>query len=587
MLNYINQVVASIIIEKYQISLEPRDISSTYTKSDFDADYTIVVHNLSKLLKASPLELGNFIGNYLLTKIKEIDSFFVVGGFLNIKMSNFYWIKSLYNNQLPSNNNPKRIVIEFLSPNTNKPLHLGHIRNVLLGDSLSKILKYNNNEVIKICLYNNRGVHICQSMLAYKLWNDRITPEEKQQKPDHFIGDLYVQYHQNLKKDVESLMQKGLSKEEALKESKLNKQVVDMLNKWEKDDIETVEIWNKLNNWVYNGFETTLKELSIEFDIFQYEHELYKLGKEKILENLSKEIVYKKTDGSVAIDLNESNFDEKILLRADGTSVYITQDIGTIIERYNKYRFDEHIYVVGNEQDYHFKVLKEIIRRFGYSFYDKLHHYSYGMIELPEGKMKSREGKVVDADDLIEEMIQTAKEMTLEKGKMNEIEEDEFNKNIKKIALGALKYHIIKVDPRKNIMFNPQESIDFNGNTGPFIQYTCTRINTLIEKSKLESNKLVIDNYDIEIEKIERTIIKEICKFKEVCEESAKTLNPSLIANYVYNLAKIYNNFYQEIPVLKEENNIKKNLRVFLSKRTLETLKTGLYLLGIEVPSRM
>lgn len=587
MLNNIKNSVASFINEKFQTNTKSDEISLIYTKSDFDADFTIVVHNISKLLKISPLEISNKIGDFLMSKLDDISSFSVAGGFLNLKMTNSFWIKYLKNVNRTIEKDTKTVIIEFLSPNTNKPLHLGHIRNVLLGDALSRIIKYNKNEVIKICLYNNRGVHICQSMLAWKLWNYGVSPEMIQKKPDHFIGDLYVQYHKNLKEELDSLMNKGLTKEEAIKESELNKQVVEMLNKWEAGDKETVAIWSKLNNWVYEGFEETLKALQIEFDLFQYEHELYKLGKEKILENLNNKIVYKKDDGSVAIDLSDSKLDEKILMRSDGTSVYITQDIGTIIERYNSFHFDEHIYVVGNEQDYHFKVLKEIIKRFGYNFYDKLFHYSYGMIELPEGKMKSREGKVVDADDLIEEMIQTAKEMTLEKGKMQELEEDEFNNNIRKIALGALKYHIIKVEPRKNIMFNPEESIDFNGNTGPFIQYTCTRINTLLDKSGIEKHKIPEYTENIELFSIERIIIKELSKFVEICKEAETTLNPALIANYIYSLSKLYNNFYQEITVLKEEDINKKNFRLYLSIKTLEILTKGLYLLGIEVPSKM
>jgi len=575
------------IKENFNYELELNKIQIIYTKPEFNFDYTILLHNLSKLLKINPLELGKQLGNFLINQKLNVEEYSIIGGFLNIKMSNNYWIETLIKNNQKIENQFKKIVIEFLSPNTNKPLHLGHIRNMLIGDSLSRILKNANNEVIKVCLFNNRGIHICQSMLAWKLWNKGVTPQNLNKKPDHFIGDLYVQYHKNFKLEIDSLMQQGLSKEEAVKESKLNKQVIEMLNNWEANDKETIEIWNLLNSWVYEGFETTLKSLKIEFDNFEYEHQIYKLGKEEILKNLEKGIVYKKNDGSIAIDLKDANLDEKILIRSDGTSVYITQDIGTIIQRNNKYNFDDHIYVVGNEQDYHFKVLKEIIKRFGYDFYDKLLHYSYGMIELPEGKMKSREGKVVDADDLIEQMIETAKQMTLEKGKMNDIEQKEFDENIKKIALGALKYHILKIEPKKNIMFNPEESIDFNGNTGPFIQYTATRINTLIEKSRLTNNELNFSNKELELNNIERNLIKELNKYNEVCQESASTLNPALIANYLYNLSKMYNNFYQEIPILKEEKENKKIFRLILSKKTFETLKLGLNLLGIEIPTRM
>lgn len=590
MINLIKETTSQILREHYNLEISQNNINISQTKPEFDGDYTIVVFEFTKFIKSNPAQIAELIGNELQHKIIDIINFNVIKGFLNIKLSNKYWLSVNKNFKIANfinAQNSSKIIVEFLSPNTNKPLHLGHVRNALIGESLSEILKFTSNQVSKVCLYNNRGIHICQSMLAWKLWNKDKTPQQVNKKGDHFIGDLYVQYHNGLKKEINEIVASGKTEDEAKNISVLANQTKELLRMWEKKEQETVNIWKKLNDWVLEGFNETMQKLGISFDKFYFESDIYEQGKNVILDQLNKKVVYKKADNSISIDLTDCGLDEKVLLRADGTSVYITQDIGTIIDRYKEFTFDKHIYVVGNEQEYHFKVLKEILHKFGYDWYDKLVHYSYGMIELPEGKMKSREGKVVDADDLIEEMIETARQMSEERSKIENMSKEELDENIRKIALGALKYHILKIDPKRNIMFNPAESIDFNGNTGPFIQYTCTRINTLI--NKYTGNLSDVNNYNetIEILPIETKILRELSSYTQVVSDAADTLNPALIANYLYNLAKMFNNFYQEIPIFKEEIEDKMKFRIKLSNNVADTLKKGLNLLGIEIPTKM
>lgn len=553
-----------------------------YTRENFDADITFTSHVLNKM-NISPKSFYESFKNVFSNNPDIVDIQFI-NGFINVKFSDSFWIKQLKNfNFTPLENIQKKVVIEFLSPNTNKPLHLGHLRNLLLGETLYKIFKYNGNEVIKVCLFNDKGIHICQSMLAWKLWKNGVKPEDENKKGDHYVGDLYVLYHNKLKSEIAELVKKGIDEDSAKQQATLYQAASKMLQLWEAGDQATLELWRIVNEWVYRGFEETLEKVGIKFHKYYYESQVYNLGKDIIRRNLEKNIVKQDEDGSVYIDLTDVGLDKKILLRSDGTSVYITQDIGLIIERYNEYKFDKHIYVVGNEQDYHFKVLFEIIKRFGYDFHDKLYHYSYGMINLPEGKMKSREGKVVDIDDLLDLMIKEVKEQFYENN--NKVYEEDYEENIRKIALGAIKYFILKVDPQKNILFNPKESISLDGNTGPFLQYTATRIKTLIKKSNINVNEIFINN-ELVLNLQERSLIKEICKFNEVLQNAYLQMSPALVCNYLYNLSKLYNNFYQQYPILKENEEIR-NFRLYLSNRVYEVLEKGLNILGIEIPSRM
>lgn len=573
----------------FSIDIEYNTLNISKTKSDHEGDFTLVVFPLVKLLKKSPEVIANQLGEYLVKNIVSISSYNVIKGFLNITVSDSYWLKFITNfsepQLIPANDIPQKIVIEFSSPNTNKPLHLGHIRNNLLGVSLSNILKFISNDVTKVSLLNNRGIHICKSMFAWEEWGNNATPETAGKKGDHLVGDFYVLFDKKFKEEIAELMASGQSKEEATKNSVLLKKAQKLLKRWERGNKEVVKIWKKLNDWVEDGFNLTYKELGVEFDKIYYESDTYLKGKDKVVREMTTGLVKLNDDGSASIDLTDVGLDEKILLRSDGTSVYITQDIGTAIERYNEYNFDKQIYVVGNEQIYHFKVLKEVIKKFGYDWSDKIEHFSYGMVELPDGKMKSREGTIVDADDLIEEMYQTAFEKTQELGKLKEYSDAEIKNTAKIVAMGALKYFILKVDPRKNMLFNPKESIDFNGNTGPFIQYSYTRIKSLISKASGDDFKTEFD--EIEISQKETDLIKEIYSFQTIVSEAAQNLNPASIANYLYNLAKMYNSFYQEMPVLNIDNKAVKSFRLKLSMNVSIVIKTGLSLLGIDVPERM
>ena len=545
--------------------------------------------------KKSPEQTGEDLGKYLTDNIEEINSFNVIKGFLNLELSQNFWLdqfKTAWQNEsfgirLPDKNS-KTVLVEYSSPNTNKPLHLGHIRNNLLGYSIAKIFEANNNKVIKTNIVNDRGIHICKSMLAWQKWGNGETPESSGMKGDFLVGKYYVKFDQEYKKEIQQLISEGKSKEEAEQNARLILQAREMLRKWEAGDDEVVALWKKMNNWVYDGFDVTYKKLGVDFDKIYYESDTYKVGKELVLKGLEKGKLIKEEDGSVWADLTNKGLDKKILLRSDGTSVYMTQDIGTAYLRYKDYQFDKHVYVVGNEQDYHFKVLKIVLEELGFPWAKNIQHLSYGMVELPEGKMKSREGTVVDADDLIADMVSTARQISQELGKLDGLSNEEIEKIIHTIALGALKYFLLKVDPKKNMVFNPKESIDFNGNTGPFIQYTYARIQSLARKAA--ENKLDTESYQKEklnLDTKEVQLIKSINKFAVIVSEAGENQNPAIIANYVYELVKEYNQFYHDFSILKEENEDLKRFRLQLSVLTGRVIKQAMALLGIDVPEKM
>lgn len=563
------------------------------TNPDFKGDYTLVVFPFLKISKKKPEDTANEIGNYLKENTKEIASFNVVKGFLNIVIDNNYWLtyflsisnKSFIDNIVTPNANT--IVVEYSSPNTNKPLHLGHLRNILLGYSVAQILKATGNNVIKANLVNDRGIHICKSMLAWQKWGNGETSESSGIKGDHLVGKYYVLFDKQYKNEIKELLDKNYSEEEAEKNAPIIKEAQEMLRKWEAKDTEVIKLWEMMNGWVYKGFEKTYQTLHVDFDKTYYESNTYVLGKNIIEEGLKKGVFQKRVDGSVFIDLTADGLDEKTLLRADGTSVYMTQDIGTAVQRAEELKFNKHIYTVGNEQDYHFKVLFLILKKLGYEWANELYHLSYGMVELPEGKMKSREGTVVDADDLMQEMIDTAASTTKELGKADNLSEKEANELYTTIGLGALKYFILKVDPKKKMLFNPAESIDFNGNTAPFIQFNYVRIQALLRKAveaKISYNNSI---NAVSISEKEKELIIKLYSFNTVLQQSAKELSPALMANYAYDLAKEYSQYYHETPILKEENKELLSFRLQLSKSIGIAIKESLYLLGINVPERM
>ncbi len=565
------------------------------TKKEFKGHLTLVTFPLLKISKKNPEQTAQEIGEYLAINEPAIAEFNVIKGFLNLTIAPVYWVGML--NEINADKNSgltaqtedsQLVMIEYSSPNTNKPLHLGHIRNNLLGYSLAEIMKANGYKVVKTNIVNDRGIHICKSMLAWQKWGNGVTPESTGKKGDHLIGDFYVLFDKEYKKELGELHDKGLSKEEAEAQSSLMAEAREMLRKWEAGDMETVALWEKMNSWVYAGFDETYKRLGVDFDKIYYESETYLTGKEQVLEGLSKGIFYKQEDGSVWADLTTDGLDNKLLLRADGTSVYMTQDIGTAKLRFKDYPINKMVYVVGNEQNYHFQVLSLLLDKLGFEFGKGLTHFSYGMVELPEGKMKSREGTVVDADDLIEEMISTAKETSKELGKLDGYSEEEANKVSEIVGLGALKYFILKVDPRKNMVFNPKESIDFNGNTGPFIQYTYARIQSVLRKAAEQGISLPesLDTTLILNEK-EEDLILNLNQFKEVVKEAADSYSPALIANYVYDLVKEYNQFYHDYSILREENEALKKFRLVLSLNIGKVIRTTFSLLGIDVPDRM
>ncbi|MDF1560479.1 MAG: arginine--tRNA ligase [Bacteroidales bacterium] len=565
------------------------------TRKEFAGDLTLVAFPLARVSHSSPEKTAGEIGRWLAANISAVSDYNVIKGFLNVTIASSQWAKRLENLSAAENYGfleaeygSAMVVIEYSSPNTNKPLHLGHIRNNLLGFSLSRICSAAGNRVIRTNIVNDRGIHICKSMLAWQMFGNGETPDTTGKKGDHLVGNYYVLFEQKLREQSEQLVAGGMTPEEARENAPLMKKARELLLKWEAGDPDTVELWKRMNSWVYEGFDVTYKDLGVEFDRIYYESDTYKTGRELVLQSLEKGDLVRRDDGSVWIDLTADNLDQKLLLRSDGTAVYMTQDLGTAVLRYADYHFDRHIYVVGNEQNYHFQVLALTLLRMGYRWAEGLHHFSYGMVELPEGKMKSREGKVVDADDLIEEMTATATEMSRELGKLEGYSESERKNICRQIGLGALKYFILKVDPKKNMTFNPAESIDFNGNTGPFIQYTYARIRSVMKKAEeTGARQGDRDCSDVTPNLKEISVIKLLNDFPSLVVEAAAELSPALIANYCYELAREFNQFYHDYSILGEEDKKIRDFRLKLTGVTGRVIEKGLWLLGIEAPERM
>ncbi len=591
----ISTAVLSALQSLYGITPEATAIQLQKTKKEFEGHYTLVVFPFLKASRKKPEETAQEIGEVLLKNEPAIASFNVIKGFLNLVLAPQCWMGVLkdidtdeaFGTKMVTADAPL-VMVEYSSPNTNKPLHLGHIRNNLLGFSISEILKANGNRVIKTNIVNDRGIHICKSMLAWKKWGECVTPESSGKKGDHLVGDFYVLFDKKYKQELAELQAEGKTKEEAEALSPLMNEAREMLRKWESGDEEVVGLWKTMNQWVYSGFDETYKNLGVDFDKIYYESETYLEGKKKVLEGLEKGIMYTKEDGSVWADLTAEGLDHKLLLRGDGTSVYMTQDIGTAKLRFDDYPIDKMVYVVGNEQNYHFQVLSILLDKLGFEWGKDLVHFSYGMVELPEGKMKSREGTVVDADDLMDEMIATARETSMELGKLDECTPEEADAIVKVTGLGALKYFILKVDPRKNMTFNPKESIDFNGNTGPFIQYTYARIRSLLRKAADAGIQLVeLDNTVSEISDKEISLIQNLSQYPAVVAEAGAEFSPAVIANYIYDLVKEYNQFYHDFSILREPNEKIRSFRLILSRNVAKVIKSGMGLLGINVPERM
>lgn len=560
------------------------------TRKEFEGDVTVVVFPLLKISRKSPQQTGTELGQVLTDTLQEVASFQVIQGFLNLKMTPEFWTNTLqqmaatpeYGMKAPSG---KTVMVEYSSPNTNKPLHLGHIRNNLLGWSVSRIMEANGHRVIKVNLVNDRGIHISKSMLAWQKWGKNETPETVEKKGDHLVGDYYVLFNEKYQQQIEELTRQGIPREQAEKEASVIVEAQDMLVKWEQGDPKVMDLWKKMNGWVYKGFDQTYKRLGVSFDKIYYESNTYLLGKQLVEKGLEDGVFYRNPDGSVWCDLTENGLDQKLLLRADGTSVYMTQDLGTAVSRYNESRFDTHVYVVGNEQNYHFQVLKVILKKLGYTWSDNLFHLSYGMVELPEGKMKSREGTVVDADDLMDKMVETARETSQESGKLEDMAPEEQNKLYEILGLGALKYFILKVDPKKTMLFDPKESIDFNGNTGPFIQYTYARIQSILRKAQEHGYKARMHGLPM-LEK-ELRLIRLMAGYPQVVEEAGAAFSPAQIANFCYELAREFNQYYHEVTVLHEENTKLRDQRLLLLGQVAALLDSAMNLLGIVLPERM
>jgi arginyl-tRNA synthetase len=583
--------IQKAVLELFNISIEKVEFQAT--RKEFEGDITMVVFPLVKALKGNPVEIGNQIGNYLVANVNEVSKFNVVGGFLNIVISDAFYVEffnSIKNNEtfgfVTPKEGEKAVMVEYSSPNTNKPLHLGHIRNNLLGYSVAEIIKASGKKVYKTQIINDRGIHICKSMLAWQKFGNGQTPESTGLKGDKLVGNFYVEFDKQYKKEISELIAQGKTEDEAKKLAPSILEAQQMLLDWENGKPEVIELWKTMNQWVYDGFEQTYKNLGVNFNIPNYyESNTYLLGKEVVQFGLEKRIFEKDPDGSVWIDLTADGLDRKIVLRSDGTAVYMTQDIGTAIQRVKDFPdVGGMVYTVGNEQDYHFKVLFLILKKLGFDWADSLYHLSYGMVELPSGKMKSREGTVVDADDLMAEMTTTAQTISEELGKLDGYSEDEKAVLFKTIGLGALKYYMLKVDPKKQMMFNPEESVDFAGNTGPFIQYTYARIQSILRKADFDTS---ISISGLELHEKEKELIKQVQLFPEVIQNAAENHSPALIANYTYDLVKEFNSFYQQVSILGEENHDKKVFRVQLSKSVGNTIKNAFQLLGIEVPERM
>ena len=593
--NKITTAVINTLQALYGITPDTSTVQLQKTKKEFEGHLTLVVFPFLKASRKNPEATATEIGEYLVKNESAVASYNVIKGFLNLVIASNCWIDQL--NDINENDRyglkdvteqSPLIMVEYSSPNTNKPLHLGHVSNNLLGYSLAEILKANGNKVVKTNIVNDRGIHICKSMLAWEKWGEGITPEKAGKKGDHLIGDFYVLFDKHYKAELKELESKGMTKEEAEAASTLMAEAREMLRKWEAGDEKIVGLWRMMNEWVYAGFDETYRQMGVDFDKIYYESETYLEGKEKVLEGLEKGIMYRKDDGSVWADLTAEGLDHKLLLRGDGTSVYMTQDIGTAKLRFKDYPIDKMIYVVGNEQNYHFQVLSILLDKLGFSWGKDLVHFSYGMVELPEGKMKSREGTVVDADDLMEEMINTAKETSSELGRLDKFSDEEINNIARIVGLGALKYFILKVDPRKNMMFNPKESIDFNGNTGPFIQYTHARICSVLRKAEeLGINLPERISDDVILSEKEISLIQHLAEFAAVIIDAGQQYSPAIIANYVYDLVKEYNQFYHDFSILKEEDSDVRIFRLVLSKNVAKIVRLGMKLLGIEVPDRM
>jgi len=592
-ISVIQSAAIKSLSDLFRQEFSAKDFQINETKPEFEGDYTIVLFSLVKTLKKSPEVLGKELGDHL---IKNYPDFFsgynVIKGFLNLKIADGALTELLQKSYLNENFGKKsssheKIMVEYSSPNTNKPLHLGHLRNNFLGWSVAEILKANGNEVIKTSIVNDRGIHICKSMIAWQMFANGATPESAHEKGDHFVGDYYVKFNDEYKQELTDLINSGKTKEEAEKEAPIMKKTQQMLLDWENGKPEVRALWAKMNGWVYDGFDKTYDRIGSDFDYTFYESNTYLLGKDFVKVGLDKNILFKKDDGSVWIDLSDKNLDEKLVLRGDGTSVYITQDIGLAIQKFEDYHLDKSIYVIGDEQLHHMKVLKEIIRKLGMPFADKIFHLSYGMVELTTGKMKSREGTVVDADDLVDEMVTTAAMHTKELGKVKDFSEEELNELYETLALGAMKFYLLRVDPKKRMVFNPVESIDFHGFTGPFVQYTYARIHSILRKvnqtSEIQHHTSKITN----LLPLERQLIIALEKYSNIISDAADEMNPSVIANYVFNLAKLYNSFYSEHSVVNAENEEKKNLRLCISVMTANIIKSGMKLLGIKVPDKM
>ena len=593
--NKMTAAVVKAIKELYGQDVTPAQVQLQKTKKEFEGHLTLVVFPFLKISRKSPEQTGQEIGEYLKQNEPAVAAFNVIKGFLNLTIASACWIELLDDIHADENyglvkadENSPLVMIEYSSPNTNKPLHLGHVRNNLLGNALANIIAANGNKVVKTNIVNDRGIHICKSMLAWKKYGNGETPESSGKKGDHLVGDYYVAFDKHYKAEVAELMAKGMTKEEAEAASPLMQEAREMLVKWEAGDKEVRALWEMMNNWVYAGFDETYKKMGVSFDKIYYESQTYLEGKDKVQEGLDKGFFYKKEDGSVWADLTAEGLDHKLLLRGDGTSVYMTQDIGTAKIRFQDYPIDKMIYVVGNEQNYHFQVLSILLDKLGFEWGKGLVHFSYGMVELPEGKMKSREGTVVDADDLIEEMINTARETSNELGKLDGVSKEEADNIARIVGLGALKYFILKVDARKNMTFNPKESIDFNGNTGPFIQYTYARIQSILRKAA-EAGIVIPARLpeNIELSEKEEGLIQMLADFGAVVRQAGTDYSPSIIANYCYDLVKEYNQFYHDFSILREENNDLKLFRLALSQNVGKIVRLGMALLGIEVPERM
>ncbi len=577
--------ISETIFSLYQVDNVIPEIQDN--KTDFPGDFTIVLFPLVKLLKKNPELIGMEIGGALTAQVSDVKSFHVVKGFLNIEVSDAVFLNSLQGVPASLTNVEKKgetVMVEYSSPNTNKPLHLGHVRNNLLGFSVAKILEASGYDVIKSQIINDRGIHICKSMLAWKNEGNGETPETTGIKGDKLVGNYYVKFDQNYKKEIAELVDAGSAEDAAKKEAKSIKDASSMLLSWEKNDPETRELWSRMNYWVYQGFDETYKRLGVSFDDVMYESNTYLLGKDIIQDGLNRGIFYRNDDGSVWVDLEDSGLDKKLLLRSDGTSVYITQDLGTAVQRFKENRLSKLIYTVGNEQDYHFQVLFSTLKKLGYTWADQLYHLSYGMVELPEGKMKSREGTVVDADELMQEMYETAKEKSQELGKLEQLSAEEREQSYEIVGMGALKYFMLKIDPQKKMLFNPATSVDFEGNTGPFIQYTYARIQSLLAKAHFAETS-AFDH--VQLNSYEKELIMLLSNYPETVEKAANTLSPAHVANYLYEVVKSYNSFYQNNPVLNQEDENLKNFRLNLSLNAGKVIKKCLDLLGIGVVNRM